>query len=775
LVKLFRIINRLWSDFREWNRKPLPWYKRVFKYISYILAFAILFLFIVDVNFLWLSGRSPRIGQLYNPEVYVASELYSSDGKLIGKYFIENRTPVGFEEISPLLISTLVTTEDVRFYKHHGIDIKATLGIIWSFLHGERRGGSTITQQLVKNLFKTRTNYSKGLFGLIPGIRSVNIKIKEWITAFKIELFYSKTEILTMYLNTVDFGSNSYGIKSAARTYFNTDPSCLKIEESALLVGMLKAPTFYSPVIHPENALFRRNIVLGQLEKYNIITAEEYDSLCGIPVTLDYRIEGNYDGKASYFREAVASALKDWCAKNDYNLFTDGLKIFSTIDFRMQEFAEESMKKQMIRLQHRFDQHWEGKNPWVDSRGVEISGYIENIARKTPFYINLCRKYGNSTDSINFYLKLPRRMTVFTWKGDKDTSFNTFDSIRYYARFLNAGFITMDPFSGYVKTWVGGIDFDDFKYDHVRQSKRQPGSLFKAFVYTAAMEESGIGPCDSMVDRPVTVNYRENGIEKSWSPHNADWIFTGRSMTLKHAFARSVNSIAVQITMKTGWQKVIEYARKLGIRSELNDVPSVCLGSSDVSLFEMVNSFCTFVNGGYLVNPVLVTNIVDREGKIVYENKESMQRVISEETAFLMREMLRAGLTEPGGTTQALFEHDLFRFGTEFGGKTGTSSNHSDGWFIGITPSLVSGAWVGSDHRSIHFRTSEMGEGCKTALPLYGYFMEKLLADDSFQMYRKHFQKPEIKITRSYNCQTSYYYHDTTAADTNEVIIDTVR
>jgi len=774
LLKVLDLIYTGWSGFREWNRKPLPWQKKTVKYICYLLAGLIIILLLMELNFLWLFGRSPKISQLNNPEINISSELFSSDGKLIGKYFFENRTPVSSGEISPLLVKALVSTEDNRFYEHHGVDFKATVGIIWSLMHGEKRGGSTITQQLVKNLFKTRTNYSKGLLGLIPGIKTVNIKLKEWISALKIELFYSKQEILTMYLNTVDFGSNSYGIKSAARTYFNCKPSELKPEESALLVGLLKAPTFYSPVINPENALYRRNIVLGQLEKFNVISPEEYDSLANIPISLHYRVENNYDGTASYFREAVASSLKKWCNENDYNLYTDGLKIYSTIDSRMQEYAEDAMKKQMKRLQRRFYQHWEGQNPWIDSKGVEIQGYIENIARETPYFKALQSRFGKNNDSINYYLDIPRKMTVFTWDGNKDTTLNTLDSIRYVAMLLNAGFVSIDPFNGHIKTWVGGIDFNSFKYDHVRQSKRQPGSLFKAFVYTAAIEEFGFGPCDSMIDQPVTINYTERGISKFWSPHNADWIFTGMKMTLKHAFAKSVNSIAVQITKKMGWNKVIEYAKKMGINSELNDFPSVCLGASDVSLIEMVNSFCCFINNGYLVKPVIVTKILDKKGKVIYEAIETKDRIISEETAFLMREMLRAGLSEPGGTTQALFEHDIFRYNTEFGGKTGTSSNHSDGWFIGITPSLVSGSWVGSDHRSIHFRTSEMGEGCKTALPIYGFFMEKLLADENFKNYREHFPKPGVKITKSYTCHTRYSKVDSISSDTLVVIKDTL-
>ncbi len=770
--KIIKIIKLILSKFivvlkfAFYVPKKWPFYKKFILRILQLFLVIIIFLGMLDVNFLWMFGKSPKLSQINDPKQKTASELFAADGKKIGKYFDENRMPVKFSEVSPVLIKTLINTEDVRFYDHHGIDLKATFSIFWYMLKGEKRGGSTITQQLVKNLFKTRNNYSRGLLGHIPGIKTVIYKAKEWITAIKIELFYTKDEILTMYFNTVDFGSNAYGIKTAARTFFNIKPSELNIEQSALLIGMLKAPTYYSPVSHADRALERRNVVLGQLLKYNMISQTNFDSISKIPIILNYSVENNYDGKAPYFREAVSSSLKAWLKEKDLNLYEDGLRIYTTLDLGMQQYAEEAMAEHMKRLQKRFFQHWEGENPWRKENGEEIPDFIENNTKKTNHYKNLIQLFPNQKDSVDFYLNQVRSMRVFTYKGDRDTLLSTIDSIKYYNSLLHAGFITMDPMNGYVKTYIGGIDFNSFKFDHVIKSKRQPGSTFKAFVYTAAIE-SGYAPCDKLTDMRVNYNYTENGKAKTWSPNNADWKFTGSSVTLKYAFAKSINSIAVQLTQKMGWPKVIECAHKLGIKTKLADVPSVCLGSSDVSLFELINAYCPLINDGYKVEPIMVTKITDRNGKILYEMQPKKERVISEETAFLMSQMLQGGLHEPGGTTQALFEYDLFKDNkTDFGGKTGTSSNHSDGWFLGVTPNLISASWVGADNRSVHFRTSELGEGCKTALPIYGLFMEKLLKDPNYsKIYKKKFEKPKIKITKSYSCHTYFHKKDSTISE----------
>ncbi|MFH1119781.1 MAG: transglycosylase domain-containing protein [Bacteroidota bacterium] len=727
------------------------WEKLAMRFLQGLILILILIL-CINFDFLGLFGPSPRLTDLKDPEISEASELYASNGLLIGKYFLENRSPVEFSDLSPTLVNSLLAAEDIRFYKHNGIDLKATVAAIWSTARGEKRGGSTITQQLVKNLYKTRHKNQKGLLGYIPGVNILVDKSKEWINALKLEFYYSKNDILTMYLNTVDFGSHAFGIKSAAATFFDKIPSELKPEEAALLIGLLKAPTYYSPTQNPENAIRRRNSILSQMERYGFIGSALADSLIKTRLTLRYR-RSHDDDDASYFKEAVARSLQEWSKESGYNIYTDGLKIYTTIDPQLQKYAEQSVEKHMKRLQNRFYEHWQGQNPWIDSKGNEIPGFIESLAKETPYYEGLNKKFSNDADSISHYLNLPRKMTIFSWKGPTDTILSTMDSIRYYRHLLNTGFVSMDPMTGFIKAWVGGIDFRFFKFDHVNQARRQPGSLFKAFVYTAAFE-NGLGPCDRRTDQPVTIKYIEKGETKTWSPHNADWNFTWNNITLKNGFARSVNSIAVQLTNEMGWDKVIECAQRMGVSSPLRNVPSVCLGSSDVTLLEMVNAYCVFLNDGIKNEPVFVTKITDKEGKIIYEYKPKSEKVISSETAFLMSVMLRSGLTEAGGTTQGLWDYDLFRYDTEFGGKTGTSSNFSDGWFIGITPRLVSGVWVGGEHRNARFRTSQLGEGLRTALPVFGLYMESILTNNKLMHYRGKFKKPEIKITRTYTCSS---------------------
>ena len=733
--------------------RQAAWWMKILLAGIYSLAVFLLIMLLVDINFLWLFGDSPRISELKNPQMNIISELYSADGKRIGSYYIENRSPVEYRELSPNLINALIATEDVRFYKHHGIDFRATLAVLWDMLHGQRRGGSTITQQLVKNLFKTRQHYSTGLLGKIPGLSTLISKTKEWVNAVKIELYYSKEDILTMYFNTVDFGSRAFGIKSAASTFFDTTPIQLTVNQSAVLVGLLKAPSFYSPFQNPGNSLNRRNSVLDQLAKYNFLDKVQADSLSRMPLGLKLKTKTYTAEGASYFRDAVARSLQKWCRENGYDLYTDGLKIYTTIDSRMQGYAEEALKTHLKRLQSRFDRGDAVDVPWLGPGNVKIPGYFEALARETPTYRHLQKRFGAGSDSIRYYLQKPHKMRIFTYKGERDTIMSTLDSLKHYKLFLQSGFVSMDPRDGFVKAWVGGIDFNYFQFDHVSQSRRQPGSLFKAFVYAAAID-NGYGPCDKMTDMPVSINYTEKGEKKTWAPHNVDWSHTGTPMTLKYAFAKSVNSIAVQVTEKIGWEKVITYAHRLGVRTELENVPSVCLGSSDVTLLEMVNAYSCFVNDGYLIDPVLVTRIEDKDGNILYEHKPEKKQVLSYETAFLMGIMLRAGLTEPGATTGGLWEYDLFHSDTEFGGKTGTSSNYADGWFIGISPKLVSGAWVGNDDRSIHFRTSMAGEGLRTALPVVGKYLEKVMKDNTLSAWRGMFDKPKEKISKPYGCQT---------------------
>lgn len=728
------------------------------------LACLIIYVVGVSVNFLFLFGASPGLEKLENPSSEIASELYTADGLLIGKYFTENRSPVPYAKISPLLIQALIATEDVRFYDHSGIDPRAIGSVFYFTLRGDKRGGSTITQQLAKNLYKTRTDSSQGAFGYIPVVSTLISKTKEWILAVQLERNYTKEEIVTMYLNTVDFGSNSYGIKVAAKTFFRTSPDSLKAEEAAMMVGLVNAPSRYSPKFQPQNALAKRNFVLDKMAKYKIVSPAAADSLKQLPITLKYKVEKHYEGPATYFRGAVNEFVKKWCAAENkkagyekYDIYTSGLKIYTTIDSRMQALAEAAVEEKMRDLQKKFNRHWKGKNPWTDEKHREIPNFIQTIAQRTEYYQKLKRLYGKDQAKIDALMNKPRKMTVFTWQGEKDTTLSPLDSLRHYKRFLHAGLMTMDPFNGQIKAWVGGINFKYFKYDHVRQAKRQAGSTFKPFVYLTALD-NGYTPCDRIRDERITIKYVENGKPMEWQPNNVTRSYTGINMTLRQAMARSVNSVTAQLTEEVGWQKVAQYAHKLGITTPLQAVPSIGLGSGgDVSVYDMVSAYATFVNNGFWSEPMFVTRIEDRNGNVIHQFSPKQKKAISEETAFLMVHMLKGGMEEPGGTSQALWEYDLWKNGNEIGGKTGTTSNYSDGWYMGITKDLVSGVWVGGEDRSIHFRTSSTGEGSRTALPIFGLFMEKLYKAKELGYKMGRFPKASVKIRKDYYCPTPRY------------------
>lgn len=767
----WELIKLWWAKFIAWRikrykrYKELVWYKKLANLFVTSIVLFLIFLFLIDINFLWLFGKSPSLYSIGHPNQSAASEIISADGKVIGKFFTENRMPVDFNDISPKLIETLVATEDERFYEHFGIDFQGVFAAMKDMTQGNARGASTITQQLVKNMYKTRNQYSKGLFGHIPGVKLLIMKAKEWITAVKIEMFYSKNDILTMYFNTVDFGSNSYGIRTASKTYFKTTAAKLNYEQSATLVGLLKATTTYNPKTNPKRSKERRNVVLQNLVSHKVITQEMCDSLKKIPIKLNYSIEQSFDGEALHFRSYLAKYLEEWEKANGYDIYGDGLKIYVTIDSRLQKYAEEAVDKQMRAVQRRFNDHWGSENPWQDENHEEIPNFVENIAKKTKAYAILNAKYDGNKDSIDKYLNKPHRTKVFDYKvGEKDTTFSVIDSIKYMSKFMHCSFMAMEPANGEVKAWVGDINFKFWQYDKVAQSKRQPGSTFKLFDYTTAMIH-GHSPCDKITDKHVTWNYMENGKPKTWTPKNANGSYLGYEMTIKHAFARSINTVAVQLAQEVGIPEIIKYAHLMGIKTPLENKPSTCLGSSDVSLLELVNSFGTVINEGMYHEPILVTRIEDKDGKVIYEPDRTQKRVLPYEISWLMTEMLKGGMTEAGGTTQALWEWDLFNYNTDFGGKTGTSSNYSDAWFVGVSKNLIGGAWVGGEHRSVHFRTGKLGEGSRTALPVFGLFMEKVLKDENFKKYRGKFPtKPKEPISRSYNCHT-YVPRDTTKSD----------
>ena len=737
---------------RQWLKKSWLWYKSLYQgrawyvkggvgFASLIIAF-IFYLIMVDVNFLWLFGKSPSLRAIMHPKTIQASELYSADGVMIGKYFSENRTPVAYEEINPVFWKALIDTEDERFYHHFGIDFQGVFAAAKDFVvHHDARGASTITQQLVKNMFRVRTEYSTGLLGNIPGVKMLIMKSKEWITAVKIEMFFDKKDILTMYANTVDFGSNAYGIKTAAKTYFGTTPKELTPEQAAILVGLLKATTYYNPRTNPDNSFKRRNVVLDNMRRHKDLTREAYDTLSKKPIQLDYSVENNYDGQAQYFREAVADELHDWCKDNDIDLYRDGLKIYTTIDTRMQKYAEQAAKRQMRIIQRNFNNHWSGQNPWQDERHQEIPNFIEDLAKKLPYYKYLSQRYDNNTDSINYYLNLPHPVKLFDYdEGIIEKNISTLDSIRYMEHFMHCGFVAMEPETGHVKAWVGDLDFRTWKYDKVK-SMRQPGSTFKLFVYAEAMNQ-GITPCDTREDSYFSMKVFDSkkNEEVLWAPTNANGRFSGANVTLKQAFAMSINSIAVKLGQECGIPNIVKTAHDMGIKSKLDATPALALGSSDVNLLELVNAYCTPVNDGKTHNPVLVTRIVDRDGKEIYTAPEEEKQVLTYKSAFLLQQLLQGGMQ---GTSSALGRWtNQFARDTDFGGKTGTSNNHSDAWFVGVSPHLVVGAWVGGEYRCIHFRTGALGQGSKTALPICGDFLEQVLRDPAFKMYRAKFDKP---------------------------------
>ncbi|WP_409150163.1 transglycosylase domain-containing protein [Sphingobacterium sp. BS-2] len=716
-----------------------------------VIYFIILFTCAVQINFLGLFGSSPTKKEILLPELNVSSELFTADSVLIGRYYKQDRDPVPYDSISPNIVNALIATEDVRFRKHHGVDFIGLFGGVFSTLSGSDRGASTITQQLAKNLYRTRYKDAQGLLGKIPGIGLLVTKYKEWMTAFKLESKYSKEEILTMYLNTVSFSNNAYGIKSASVRYFDKLPSEVTVNEAAVLVGMLKGTTYYNPIRNPKNALQRRNVVLNQMEKEGYLKKDEVANLSKDSLGLNLNNQEVRNSNDSYLRTAVEKWLEDWGEENEIDIYTSGLKIYTTIDSRMQKIAETVVATKMKELQQRLDNVWGNELPWRDKEGNVIPNFLEDHAKKLPIYASLMKKY-NDEAKVFEELNKKKSMEVFTWDGMEKVDYSTMDSLKHYLTMLNTGMMVMDPYNGNIKVWVGGINHNYYKFDHVNQAKRQAGSTFKPFAYAAALE-SGLAPCDKFTDKPVKIEFINNkGEHEIWEPKNADWSFSHSDLSLRHAMARSLNTVTAQITEKVGWDKVVEMAHKCGIDSKLESVPSVGLGSNDVSVFEMVRGYSTFMNEGKRTEPVLVSRIEDKDGKVLAEFKTSTKEAITAENAWLMGYMLRGTIEESGGTSQALWEWDLFQDENQIGGKTGTSSDYVDGWYMGVTKDLVAGVWVGCDEQSIHFKSSATGEGSKTALPIYALFMEELYKHPELGVTFGKFPEPTVEITKKYNC-----------------------
>ncbi len=685
-----------------------------------------------------LSGCAsiPSREELKNIRNYTASEVYSKDNVLLGRYFIQNRTNVGFGEISRHIIHALIATEDARFYKHEGVDTRSLLRVLFkTILLGDENsgGGSTISQQLAKNLYPRK----KG-FLAIP--RS---KIREARIAFRLEDIYTKEELLTLYLNTVSFGEEVFGIETAAERYFNVKPIDVNIQQAAMLVGMLKGPTYYNPNKNPENALNRRNTVISQMAKYEYLKPEVADSLQKLPLDIEYTKLTHETGFAPHFREMLRLLLdKEITAYNEkhstqYNLYTDGLKIYTTIDSKMQQYAEEAMQQHMAVLQKTFTDEWKGKKPWDENPKL-----LPNAIKNSERYRNM-QEQGISKNEIDEAMKTLVKMKIFKWEGEEEKRISPIDSIRHSLMLLQAGLIAMEPASGEIKAWVGGIDFSHFKYDHVT-AKRQVGSTFKPIVYAAALE-SGIAPCYPFAnERKVYSEYED------WSPENADGKYGGY-FSLQGALTNSVNTISAELIIQTGIKNVQQLAQKMGIESDLQEVPSLALGSADLSLKEMTTAYCVFANGGNKPEPQFLLKVTNREGAILINNikKSRTNKALPGSTARVITHFLESVVDS--GTASSL--RNKYGFTNDIAGKTGTTQNQADGWFIGYTPDLVCGVWVGADNPQVHFKSLTYGQGAKTALPIWALFMKQVTDDPDFVLIkRSRFPYLDESLAESLDC-----------------------
>lgn len=745
---------------------------------TFFIAAVFFYLFFIGVS-LGMLGTIPSFQQLENPSNNLASEIYSSDQELLGKFYVENRTNVEYQQLSPFIVQALIATEDVRFERHSGVDVRGLFRVFVKTIAGGNRssgGGSTITQQLAKNLYERPKDISK--------IEIVSIKFREWVTAIKLERNYTKEEIIAMYLNTVDFGSQSFGIKSAAKTYFDKGPDSLNIQESAMLVGMLQAPSKFNPVRNPENATKRRFVVMSQMAKYGFISMEQLDSLKDLPLsTGKYKLQDHKSGMATYFREYLRKAMNEseperndfssdedyqiarnqwdnnslygWCNKNTkpdgtkYNLYTDGLKIYTTIDSRMQVYAEEAVAEHLGKtLQPQFYKEVKHARhaPFTSlSRQEEVDKLMEVSKRRSDRYITL-KNDGFSEAQINkvFSEKVPMRL--FSWKGEFDTVMTPMDSIKYYKWFLHAGFMAVEPQTGFVKAYVGGINYKYFKFDHVCLSRRQVGSTFKPFVYSVAMADGQFSPCTKIPMIPVTIDL---GNGKTWSPKNSGKIKEGEMVTLRYALAGSINWASAYLIKRSSPEAVIRLARKMGVTSPIPAVYAICLGVPELTVYEMVGAQTTYVNKGIYTEPIFVTRIEDKDGNILSNFVPRRQEAMSEETAFLMIELMK-GVVD-GGTSGRI--RSVYNIKHPIAGKTGTTDDNSDGWFMGLTPELVAGCWVGAEDMQVHFISTGLGQGANMALPIWALFMQKVYADKSINLSTKDFDKPSKPLSIEIDCK----------------------
>ncbi|MBR6438548.1 MAG: PBP1A family penicillin-binding protein [Bacteroidales bacterium] len=710
-------------------------------------------------------GDMPTFEELENPETNLATEIISADGKILGTYYIENRSNVSYSDISPYLINALIAIEDVRFYEHSGIDKRALFRVAKGVMTGnsDQGGGSTITQQLAKNLFPRGENLSKA--------KLVIRKFQEWVTATKLEYNYSKDEIIAMYLNTVFFGHNAYGIKKAAETFFSKEPDELTIEEAALLAGVVNAPTKFSPKRNPKSALTRRNIVLKRMETNGFITSQQYDSISQIPIDMShFGVLDHRAGHATYFREFLRGMMHDWAKTHfkpdgtPYNIYKDGLRIYTTIDSRMQQYAEEAVREHLaLDLQPAFYRHWEDdpKAPFVLPTEEDVENLMTLSMKRSERY-RLLRKAGYSMDSIIANFNTPIPMTVFSWDGPIDTVFTPMDSIRYYKYFLQSALMSVETGTGYVRAYVGGNEYRFFQYDHVTQAKRQVGSTFKPFLYSLAMQEGEYTPCTKVPNISYSIQLPDG---KFWEPKDSGKNKFGEEVTLRWALAHSNNRISAYLMKRFGPEAVIQMARRMGVKSDIPAVPSICLGVCDISLYEMVGAMSTFANKGVYVKPIFITKIEDKNGNVIETFKAEKREAMDDVTAYKMIELMK-GVVYEGTGIRLRFKYGLRN---PIAGKTGTTQNQSDGWFMGITPDLTTGVWTGAEERSVHFKTITLGQGSNMALPIWALYMKKVYADPTLHVSRGDFPKPVANVDLDFDCDKYEEEQNTvTTPTTNE-------
>ncbi|MEE9406891.1 MAG: transglycosylase domain-containing protein [Polaribacter sp.] len=728
------------------TKKKTTGFKKYIKWFWGIVlgGFSILVLLFLFTSWGFL-GALPTFEELENPETNLATEVISIDGKTIGKYATENRTPIHYKKLSMHLVNALVATEDERFYEHSGIDFKGTARAI---LKPGSGGASTITQQLAKMLFTGKA--SRNIF------MRVLQKMKEWVVATKLESQYTKQEIIAMYLNKYDFLNQAVGIRSAARIYFGKEPKDLNIEESAMLVGMLKNSSYFNPLRRKEKVNQRRKVVLLQMNRSGFITEQEKDSLQNIPFKINYTPESHSDGYATYFRTYLQKFLRKWVHSNpkpngeEYDIFKDGLKIYVTIDSRMQQYAEEAVKEHMANLQSFFfkEQKKNKTAPFYDIEKNQIKGILDRAKKNSERYKRL-KKAGKSTKEIEKIFNKKTAMKVFSWKGDIDTIMTPNDSIRYYKYFLRSGMVSIEPQTGHIKAWVGGINNKHFKYEAVEQQKRQVGSTFKPFVYATAINQLRLSPCDEFPNTLYTIPKGKYSIPKAWTPENSNLKYGGM-LTLKDGLAGSVNTMSARLIDKVTPENVVRLAKAAGIETDIPANPSIALGAVELSLLEMVSAYSTFANKGLRVNPMILTRIEDKNGTVLQEFTPQTKEVLSEESAYVILDLLQ-GVTQSGSGVRLRSGYTgypkivtgfPYKFTNEIAGKTGTTQNQSDGWFMGIVPNLATGVWTGGEDRSIHFPGIGYGQGATMSLPSWALFMQKCYADKTLNISQENFEKP---------------------------------